>query len=152
MIKRNKLIRDYALINISYSSAQTIDELKKTRGIPKNLSHKDFDQIINVIQEAKEIDEVEWPVMSKNYNNSNVSKSSLDLLKLLLKFCSEESGLAEQLIADTDELRSVIEGKDNDLKLFYGWRNDVFGKNVKSLLEGKIGFTINKGELKKLDL
>ena len=90
--------------------------------------------------------------MSKNYNNSNVSKSSLDLLKLLLKFCSEESGLAEQLIADTDELRSVIEGKDNDLKLFYGWRNDVFGKNVKSLLEGKIGFTINKGELKKLDL
>ena len=74
------------------------------------------------------------------------------MLKLLLKFCSEESGLAEKLIADTDDLRLVIEGKREDLKLFKGWRNDIFGKNVLSLLDGQIGFTINKGEIKKLSL
>ena len=151
-IPRNKLIRDDALINIAYASSKTIDELKKIRGIPKNLSYKDFDQIVNVIQEANKIDKVEWPLVSHKYNKSNVSKSSIDLLKLLLKFCSEESGLAEKLIADTDDLRLVIEGKREDLKLFKGWRNDVFGKNVLSLLDGQIGFTINKGEIKKLSL
>jgi ribonuclease D len=70
----------------------------------------------------------------------------------MLKFCSEESGLAEKLIADTDDLRSVLEGKKDDLKLFKGWRNDVFGKNVLSLLDGKIAFSIKKGEIKKLIL
>ena len=151
-IPRNKLIRDDALINISYASSKTIDELKKIRGLPKNLSHKDLDQIIYIIQEAKKIDKVQWPSVSQNYNKSLVSKSSIDLLKLLLKFCSEESGLAEKLIADTDDLRSVIEGKKDDLKLFKGWRNDVFGKNVLSLLDGKIAFSIKKGEIKKLIL
>ena len=151
-IPRNKLIRDDALINISYASSKTIDELKKIRGLPKNLSYKDLNQIIYIIQEAKKIDKVEWPLVSQNYNKSLVSKSSIDLLKLLLKFCSEESGLAEKLIADTDDLRSVIEGKKDDLKLFKGWRNDVFGKNVLSLLDGKIAFSIKKGEIKKLTL
>ena len=151
-IPRNKLIRDDALINISYASSKTIDELKKIRGLPKNLSHKDLDQIIYIIQEAKKIDKVQWPSVSQNYNKSLISKSSIDLLKLLLKFCSEESGLAEKLIADTDDLRSVIEGKKDDLKLFKGWRNDVFGKNVLSLLDGKIAFSIKKGEIKKLIL
>ena len=151
-IPRNKLIRDDALINISYASSKTIDELKKIRGLPKNLSHKDLDQIIYIIQESKKIDKTQWPSISQNYNKSLVSKSSIDLLKLLLKFCSEESGLAEKLIADTDDLRSVIEGKKDDLKLFKGWRNDVFGKNVLSLLDGKIAFSIKKGEIKKLIL
>jgi len=151
-IPRNKLIRDDALINISYASSKTIDELKKIRGLPRNLSHKDLDQIIYIIQEAKKIDKVQWPSVSQNYNKSLISKSSIDLLKLLLKFCSEESGLAEKLIADTDDLRSVIEGKKDDLKLFKGWRNDVFGKNVLSLLDGKIAFSITKGEVKKLIL
>ena len=151
-IPRNKLIRDDALINIAYASSRTIDELKKIRGIPKNLSYKDFDQIVNVIKEANKIDKVEWPLVSHKYNKSNVSKSSIDLLKLLLKFCSEESGLAEKLIADTDDLRSVIEGKRDNLKLFKGWRNEIFGKNVLSLLDGQIAFTIEKGEIKKLAL
>jgi ribonuclease D len=151
-IPRNKLIRDDALINIAYASSRTIDELKKIRGIPKNLSHKDFDQIVNVIKEANKIDKVEWPLVSHKYNKSNVSKSSIDLLKLLLKFCSEESGLAEKLIADTDDLRSVIEGKRDNLKLFKGWRNEIFGKNVLSLLDGQIAFTIEKSEIKKLAL
>ena len=35
-----------------------IDELKKIRGLPKNLSHKDLDQIIYIIQEAKKIDKI----------------------------------------------------------------------------------------------
>jgi len=151
-IPRNRLIRDDALINIAYASSKTIGELKKIRGMPKNLSYKDFDQIINVIQEANKIDKVEWPLVSHKYNKSNVSKSSIDLLKLLLKFCSEESGLAEKLIADTDDLRLVIEGKREDLKLFKGWRNEIFGKKVLSLLDGQIAFTINKGEIKKLSL
>ena len=151
-IPRNKLIRDDALINISYASSKTIDELKKIRGLPKNLSHKDLDQIIYIIQESKKIDKTQWPSISQNYNKSLESKSSIDLLKLLLKFCSEESGLAEKLIADTDDLRLVIEGKRENLRLFKGWRDDVFGKNVLTLLDGQIAFTINKGEIKKISL
>ena len=103
-----------------------------------------------MIQEAEKIEKIDWPVVSQTYNKSNISKSSVEALKLLLKVCSEESGLAEKVIADTSDLKSIIEGKREELKVFNGWRNDVFGKKVISLLEGKLAFTLDKGQIKQI--
>ena len=89
------------------------------------------------------------PIYTKK---TNVNKVSLDLLKLLLSYCSQETGLAEKLIADADELRSILDGKINDLKIFNGWRNEVFGKFVNLLMQGKIAFTIKDKRIKKLEL
>ena len=44
-----------------------------------------------------------------------MNKASLDLLKLLLSYCSQKSGLAEKLIADADELRLILDGQKDGL-------------------------------------
>ena len=88
---------------------------------------------------------------SKSFKKSNVNKCSLDLLKLLLVYCSEESGLAEKLIADAADLKSILDGKRDGIKVFEGWRYDVFGKDVDLLLEGKLGFTIENYKVKKIN-
>ena len=53
-----------------------------------------------------------------------------------------KKGLAEKLIADADELRLILDGQVKDLKVFKGWRYEIFGKFVNLLLKGKIAFTI----------
>ena len=103
------------------------------------------------IKISKNIDINEWPQIPKFTKKSNINKGSLDLLKLLLSYCSQESGLAEKLIADADELRSILDGKIKDLKVFRGWRNEVFGKFVSLLMEGKIAFTMKDKKIKKLE-
>ena len=80
-----------------------------------------------------------------------MSKASLDLLKLLLSYCSQRSGLAEKLITDTDELRLILDGQKEDLEVFRGWRNEIFGKYVDLLLVGKIAFTIKNNKIKKIE-
>ena len=87
----------------------------------------------------------------KNSKKLNVSKASLDLLKLLLSYCSQKSGLAEKLITDADELRLILDGQKEDLEVFRGWRNEIFGKYVHLLLEGKIAFTIKDNKIKKIE-
>ena len=150
-IPRNRLIRDDVLINISFSKPKTISELKKIRAIPKNLSNDDFSQILEVIDKAEKVKREEWPLISTS-TSPQISKSSLELLKILLKYCSEENGLAEKVIANTDDLKSILEGQKKNMKVFTGWRNKIFGEIALSLLNGKLAFKMEKGKIKKIDI
>ena len=38
------------------------------------------------------------------------------------------------------------------MKIFTGWRNEIFGKMALSLLNGKLAFKIEKGKIKKIDI
>ena len=125
--------------------------INKIRGIPKTLSNNDLKNILEVIKTSQNIDLNKWPKIPKHTKKLNVNKESLDLLKLLLSYCSRESGLAEKLIANADELRLILDGQKKDLKIFNGWRNEIFGKFVDLLLKGKIAFTIEDNKIKKLE-
>ena len=150
-IPRNRLIRDDVLINISFSKPKTINELKKIRAIPKNLLNDDFCQILKVIDNAQKVKREEWPLISTS-TSPQISKSSLELLKILLKYCSEENGLAEKVIANTNDLKSILEDQKKNMKVFTGWRNKIFGEMALLLLNGKLAFKIEKGKIKKIDI
>ena len=150
-LPRNRLIRDEILVNISQLKPSDIFSIKKIRGIPKILSDKDLNEILKIIEISSKIEPVKWPKIPKNIKKLNVSKASLDLLKLLLSYCSQKSGLAEKLITDADELRLILDGQKEDLEVFRGWRNEIFGKYVNLLLEGKIAFTIKDNKIKKIE-
>ena len=150
-IPRNRLIRDEILVTLSQLKPTNIFSIKKIRGIPKSLNDKELNKILKIIKFSYEIEPEKWPKITKQIKKTNVNKASLDLLKLLLTYCSQKSGLAEKLIADADELRLILDGQMKDLKVFKGWRNEIFGKYVDQLLKGKIAFTIKNNKIEKLE-
>ena len=125
--------------------------IKKIRGIPKILNDKDLNKILKIIKLSCKIEPEKWPKIPKKSKKLNVNKASLDLLKLLLSYCSQKSGLAEKLITSSDELRSILNGQKEDLEVFRGWRNEIFGKFVNPLLNGQIAFTIKDNKIKKVE-
>ena len=150
-LPRNRLIRDEILVNISQLKPSDIFSIKKIRGIPKILCDKDLNEILKIIEISRKIEPLKWPKIPKYSKKINVNKTSLDLLKLLLSYCSQKSGLAEKLIADADELRLILDGQKDGLAVFRGWRHEIFGKFVNLLLEGKIAFTIKDNKIKKIE-
>ena len=150
-LPRNRLIRDEILVNISQLKPSDIFSIKKIRGIPKILCDKDLNEILKIIEISPKIEQLKWPKIPKYSKKINVNKTSLDLLKLLLSYCSQKSGLAEKLIADADELRLILDGQKDGLAVFRGWRHEIFGKFVNLLLEGKIAFTIKDNKIKKIE-
>jgi ribonuclease D len=151
-LPRNRLIRDEILVTLSQLIPSDIFSIKKIRGIPKTLLDNDLNNILKIIKSSQKIEPDKWPKIPKHSKKINVNKGSLDLLKLLLSYCSQKSGLAEKLITDADELRLILDGEKGDLKVFSGWRNEIFGKFVKLLLNGQIAFTIRDNKIKKIEL
>ena len=149
-LPKNRLIRDEILVNISQLKPSDILSLKKIRGIPKILCDNDLNNILKIIKISQKIEIDKWPATPK-HKKLNVNKGSLELLKLLLSYCSQKSGLAEKLITDSDELRLILDGQKEDLEVFRGWRNEIFGKFVNPLLNGQIAFTIKDNKIKKLE-
>ena len=150
-IPRNRLIKDEILVILSQLKPRDIFSIKKIRGIPKYLCDDDLNKILIIIKNSQKIEQDKWPKIPKYSKKLNVNKISLDLLKLLLSYCSQKSGLAEKLITNADELRLILDGQIDDLEVFRGWRNEIFGKFVTQLLKGEIAFTIKDNEIKKLE-
>ena len=150
-LPRNRLVRDEILVTLSQLTPSDICSIKKIRGIPKTLLDNDINQILKIIKISQKIESDKWPKIPKHSKKLNVNKESLDLLKLLLSYCSQKSGLAEKLITDADELRLILNGEKTDLRIFSGWRNEIFGKFVKLLLNGQIAFTIKDNKIKKIE-
>ena len=149
-IPKNRLIRDEVLVMISQLKPSDIFSIKKIRGIPKNFYDEDLNKILKIIKVSCKIKQDKWPTIANDSKKLSVNKASLDLLKLLLSYCSQKSGLAEKLIADADELRLILDGQKQDLRVFSGWRNEIFGKFVDLLLKGKIAFTIKDNKIKMI--
>ena len=151
-IPKNRLIRDEVLVTLSQLKPNDIFSIKKLRGMPKVFNDKDLNTILKIIKFSCKIESEKWPKIPKQSKKLNVNKASLDLLKLLLSYCSQKSGLAEKLIADADELRLILDGQQADLEVFKGWRYDIFGKFVNPLLNGQIAFTIKNNKIKKIEI
>ena len=150
-LPRNRLIRDEILITISQLKPTNIFSIKKIRNLPKILCNDDLNKILKVIKISYKIEPDKWPEIPKYRKKLNVNKASLDLLKLLLSYCSQKSGLAEKLIANADDLRLIINGQKEGLAVFIGWRQEIFGKFVNLMLEGKIAFTFKDNKIKKIE-
>ena len=149
-LPKNRLIRDEILVTLSQLKPTDILSIKKVRGIPKILSDNDLNNILKIIKISEEIKPDKWPRIPK-HKKLNVNKGSLELLKLLLSYCSQKSGLAEKLITDADELRLILNGQKENLEVFRGWRYEIFGKFINPLLNGQIAFTIKDNKIKKIE-
>ena len=65
----------------------------------------------------------------------------------MVKFVSEDQRVAQKLIIKQSELELIAEGNFENLNSFKGWRNEIFGKLAKDLLEGKISFGIKNKKI-----
>jgi ribonuclease D len=70
-----------------------------------------------------------------------------DLLKLLLKIRTREIDVAARLLTRSEELEALAAGV-RKLPVLDGWRYEVFGRDALELVEGRLGFGVEKGRLK----
>ncbi|MFZ9133538.1 MAG: ribonuclease D, partial [Gemmobacter sp.] len=67
-----------------------------------------------------------------------VNPALADLLRVLLKARSDESGVAARLIASAADLDAIAAGR-RDVAALAGWRAEVFGADALRLCKGEVG-------------
>ncbi|MBA3527096.1 MAG: ribonuclease D [Sphingomonas sp.] len=149
-IPRGRIVKDDTLGELAAHPPKTQEDLGRIRGLSAGWRNNDIGQrLIQVLATAKPLPADELP--DREPRRPGLTKEGAlvaDLLKLLLKIRAKESGVAAKLIARTDELEALAAGVRNDLNILGGWRFEEFGRDAVDLVEGRLGFAIEKGKLK----
>ena len=149
-LPRGRIIKDDTLNDLAGHPPKTQDDLGKVRGLSAGWRNNDIGaRLMNALQKAEPLDAEELP--AREPRRPGLTKDAAlvsDLLKLLLKIRSKETGVAAKLIARSDELEALAAGVREDLNILTGWRFDQFGSDALDLVEGRLAFATEDGRLK----
>jgi ribonuclease D len=152
---RGRVLKDEALLEIAASPPATAEGLERIRSVPRGFAASRLGKsLLETVAESKNapppagLDGMAKPKRRKG----TPTAASVDLLKTLLRMNAEKAEVAPHLIADSDEIERIAAGETDGVAALAGWRADVFGKDARALMQGKIALTIEDGDSSVVEL
>ncbi|HEY0274873.1 MAG TPA: ribonuclease D [Paenirhodobacter sp.] len=140
-IPRSRIFKDDALLELASTKPVTYDELNKSRLLLREARRGDIaDGIITAVKAGLDCKPDDFPHVEEESGQLQVNTALADLLRVLLKAKSEETGVASKLIASSADLDRIAAGK-RDVPALTGWRNEVFGLDALRLTKGEVALT-----------
>jgi ribonuclease D len=148
-VPRGRIVKDETLGDLAGSPPRSQADLAKVRGLSAAWgSNAIGDRLVRALQNAEPLPADEMPQREPQRPGlSSEGALIADLLKLLLKIRSKESGVAPKLIVRGDDLDALAAGVRDGLPVLDGWRREVFGQDALLLVEGQLGFAVKDGKL-----
>lgn len=144
---RSSILKDDTLLNIASTFPKSIDELRQVRNLkPEIINGKIGAEIIEVLNKAAQNPmsaDICRDDRKQHHSIPNHEQSLMEMLKLLLKIKSLETGVIAKLIADDEDLRYIILNQPQNTKTMQSWRYEIFGKFAEQICKGKISITYN---------
>ena len=135
-VPRHSFIKDDLLLNICAVCPDTKQTLSSIRGMRQDIaSGKIGDEIIAVIQKAKNIAPTDYVIPPAEKESLCADTALMELLRLLLKTVAQEQKLTPKMIAHDDDLRKFCLYQQN-IPFLQGWRYDIFGIKAEKLRNG----------------
>ena len=147
-IPRRRILADHVLVELVLVKPRTHEELRGCRffRVNKNTPNKFVLDLLKVINSAIAKPKAPPPHIIPPKKSRKSNREVTDLLKVYLSYASEQSGVAEELIATAEELREISQG-NQDVPALRGWRGKLFGDNALKLCQGEISLTIDNSKI-----
>tara|TARA_Y100000991_G_scaffold81675_1_gene61677 strand:+ start:705 stop:1862 length:1158 start_codon:yes stop_codon:yes gene_type:complete len=151
-IPRNRVIKDDALLELASNKPRNLDELSRSRLLLREARRGEIASgLLQAIEKGLEIPDSELPEKQLKPEKGQINNALADLLRVLLKSCSENTGVASKLIATAGDLDALAAG-DRNIDALNGWRFEVFGQSALQLCDGKIGLSVKGVKVKTFNL
>ncbi len=144
-VPKNYIIRDEILSDIAILNPNEISKFKNIRNF-QNSKNKFIPELIKVINIAEKVPSNQWPLAKEPFKKIK-SEANIELLRVLLKYVSENEKVAPKLIASSSELEKIASGKKNGLNSLRGWRKKIFGKLAIEICSGKLGIASKNNKI-----
>ena len=113
--------------------------IAKLRAVPKGFENSRYaDELLAAISRGRTRDKDSLPDLAPPVANRPGIGPLVELLKVLLKQRSEDSGVAPKLIANVSDLERIASDDDPDVPALHGWRREIFGDYAMALKEGRL--------------
>lgn len=137
-VPRSRVYKDDALLELASTRPTNAAELSRSRLLQREGRKADIvDGILAAVKAGVEMKTEDFPKVDLSREQIQVNTALADLLRVLLKAKSEETGVAPKLIAAASELDALSAGQ-RDMPMLHGWRAEVFGNDALRLCRGEI--------------
>ena len=148
---RGWVLRDNALSEIAAQRPRTVKELAKLRSVSQRTAESATGAaLLDAVKRGLALPDAECPKLPARDDKSSAPGALTDLLKVLLTFKSEETGVARRLIASAEDLERIARGETAGVPALQGWRRTLFGDDALALVEGRLALSVENGALRVL--
>jgi ribonuclease D len=145
------LVPDQALIELARRAPDTHEGLEHIRGLPPQTLHRRAKELLDAIARGRTREAPPPPPQPPERDSRDAPLVSL--AQALVRYRSQESGVAVELIATQAELSALVgahrrgDGADH-LPVTQGWRGELVGDELAELLAGRRSLTVEGGRLR----
>ncbi|MCY3880420.1 MAG: ribonuclease D [Rhodobacteraceae bacterium] len=147
---RNWIVPDKALLELAGSRPTNRRSLQNSRFLPNHFkSGKYTDELLAAVRAGLEAAPDRFPATGRRAQSE--PRPEIEMLRVLLKMKAKEIGVAERLIATSEDLVQVASGNPSARPL-QGWRRVQFGEDALELCAGRAALTMKQGTTRLVTL
>lgn len=151
-VPRSRVYKDDALLELASNRPQTVQDIGRSRLLLREARRGEIaDGILASVAAGVNCAAENHPKPDRSREKLQVNPALADLLRVLLKAKSENSGVAQKLVASSADLDAIAGGM-RDIPALSGWRSEVFGDDALRLCDGKIGLAVRGQSVEVIDL
>lgn len=153
-IPKGRIFKDETLAEIALTQPRSASALARVRGFPSDLAEKTLGQtILKIVEEALNVTKEAMPKVERAKPFPLELQPVLEMLKMLLRIQSAETGISPRLVADSDDLQAIAtHGEAAQVPSMSGWRRAIFGDPALQLMSGKLSLSVKGGKIVKSEI
>ena len=147
-LPRSRVLRDDALLDVAAQMPADVDALAQCRGVTRGMAAGRLGPgLLAAVAEGRAVPPEERPRPAPQRERPKGVGPAMELLRVLLKARVEHEGVAQKLVASSEDLEDLAGGAE-DGPLLRGWRRELFGVDAQRLLRGELALTLKRGRVK----
>ncbi|THD46233.1 MAG: ribonuclease D [Bradyrhizobium sp.] len=151
-VPRSRVLKDDVLIEVALAAPRSREALGNLRAFPRGMERsKAGDEILAAVEHGLARDPQTLPRLQRERRNGGGSAATVELLKVLLRQVSDESGVASKMIATVEDLEAIAADDRADAPALHGWRRKLFGERALELKRGDLALTVENGRVVVLE-
>ncbi len=151
-VPRSRVLKDDILIEVALAAPRSQEALAHLRAFPRGMERsRAGEEILAAVERGLARDPKSLPKIERERRNGAGAAATVELLKVLLRQVSEESGVAGKMIATVDDLEAIAANDKADVPALQGWRRKLFGARAIELKHGKLALTVENGKVLVLE-
>ncbi|MEK8092813.1 ribonuclease D [Methylocystis sp. IM3] len=149
-VPRSRVLKDDVLIEIAQSAPKNAEALANLRSFPKGMERSRAGaEILAAVERGLARDPGSVPRIERERRGSN--GATVELLKVLLRQVTEQTGVAAKMIATVEDLEAIAGDDRADVPALKGWRRTIFGEKALELKRGRLALAVENGKVVTFD-
>jgi ribonuclease D len=138
-IPRSRILRDEAMFEVAAEAPRDAEQLAGLRGVGRGFAEgKLGPDLLAVVARGVALPDSELPHVERPEPPPQGIGPLVDLLKVLLKMKCDAHGVAQRVVASSDELERIAAEDMADVPALHGWRRELFGNDALALKAGRL--------------